>query len=438
MCDILVLSAMSLSEGGFTADGLDVRFTQVDEDSYFVSKVEYDELQQLMRSKELLAAAAKKAADDADAKRKSAEVDAARARSEAEAAKRGEVAARSEAEAAKRNEAHARSAAEVAKAGEARAKAEAEQANAAAAAAKKAAADEESRRQVAEADAVRARSEAETAKRGEVAARNEAEAAKKGEAHARSVAEVAKTGETRAKADAERANGEVAAAKKESADLHKELADMKRRQRMLKGEIPSGFVQKLQFQLSKKKEHITLYSPLLRIGDKCYSMFEIDRLKVDNVSDIENITVEKGFTNSFRSVAFRSRNNSKLFFVQMPNADWNCAIQCGVEIPTLEDNLVFYVETGECHGNPVPCSFDKANESFSCSAKTETRTIAQRIRGEGHSVYEGCFLLSAKSGALLGIVRGDGVFDGVRKCDVIKPMTMLDLVPLADYSKITP
>jgi hypothetical protein len=311
MCDILVLSAMSLSNGGFMTSVSDVRYSQVDDDSVFVTKAEYDDM-------ERLAAAAKQ--------------DAAQARSEAE---------------------------------------------------------------------------------------------------------VAKAGEVRAKAEAESAEGRAASAKKESVHLHKELADIKRRQRMLRGEIPAGIVQKLQFQIANKTEHSVLYSPLLRIEDQCYLMFEIDRLDVDNADDIESVTTEIGFTNSFRSVAFRSKNNSKLFFVHMPHADKDCAIRCGVEVPTLEDNLVFYVMTGECHGNPVPCSMN-AEGLFSCSAKTETRTIGQRLMGEGHSVYEGCFLLSAKCGALLGIVRGDGIFDGIRKCDTIKPMTALDLVPLADASEVEP
>ena len=364
MCDILVLSAMSLSEGGFTIDGFDVRLSQVDDDSVFVSKVEYDELEQLMRSKERLAAAAKREAADADAKRKAAESDAARARSEAE-----------------------------------------------------------------------------TAKRGEIAARNEAEAAKKGEAHARSEAETARAGEVRAMADAKRANGQAAAAKREAENAHKELADIKRRQRMLKGKIPAGFVRKLQFKIAGKQRQSILYSPVLKIDDQCYAMFEINRLGVDSVDDIENVTAEIGFTNSFRSVAFQSKNNSKLFFVHVPNADQDCAIQCGVETAILEDNLVFYVESGNCHGNPVPCSKD-ANGLFTCSIKTETRTPVQIIFNtpeESHSVYEGCFLISAKCGALLGIVRRRvGRLGGPCKCEIIRPVTKLDLVPLTNDPGIKP
>ena len=345
MCDILVLSAMSLSNGGFMTGTSEMHYSQVDDDSVFVTKAEYDDL-------ERLAAAAKKEAADADEKRKAAE-----------------------------------------------------------------------------ADAGRARSEAERAKSGEVAALNAAEAARKGEAHARSEAEVAKAGERRAKVEAEQANGLAAAAKRAADEMYKELADIKRRQRMLKGEIPTGIAQKLQFQLISKKEWRILYSPLLKIEDQCYALFEIDRLGIDNVDDIANVVVGMGCTNSFRSVASRLNSNPKFYFIHMPNTDQSCSIQCGVEIPTLEDNLVFYVEKGECHGNPVPCSID-AEGSFSCSVKTESRTMLQRAKGEGHSVYEGCFLLSAKCGALLGIVRGKSPLAGQRNCDLIKPTSKQDLIPL--------
>lgn len=350
MCDILVLSAMSLSNGGLMTGESDVCCSQVDDDAVFVTKAEFDDL-------ERLAAAKKKEAADADAKRK-----------------------------------------------------------------------------VAEADAARARTEAETAKQEETVARNAAEAARKDEARARSEAELARAAEASAKAEAEQARARAAAAQNEADEMYKELADIKRRQRMLNGEIPAGIAQKLQFQLVRKKEWRTLYSPLLKIEDQCYALFEIDRLGIDNVDCIANVVVGMGCTNSFCSVASRLESNPNLYFIHITNADQSCSIQCGVESPSLEGNLVFYVEKGECHGNPVPCSID-AERSFSCSVKTESRTIFQQMMGQGHSVYEGCFLLSAKCGALLGIVRGKSRIEGQRKCDLIKPTSKQDLIPLSEIQK---
>ncbi len=465
MCDILVLSAMSLSSGGFSeADELDVaKMKNIDFD--VVSRDAFENLQQQLdeaKKTEADAKAAEKAARKAEAlaKTQAKELVAqeVRAKQEAEAARASEAQAKAIAETARKNEIlanvkaveaqkreeEAKVAEKAARQAEALAKTQAEEASAQAETARKnesvanaKAAEAQKREEGAkaaekaarEAEAL-AKTHAEEAAAKEARAKKEAETARANEAQARADAALARQNEAEAKGLAEKATFQRNLAEAKADKLQAELDEIHARQNALIGNIPQGTIWKMTIKLkAKKSDSKPIYSPLYSLDGEGFLFFELPpSIEAKVYSEVESVTAHYDKM-SVTGGLYRLQGHDNWIFVKVGNLANKPHIGFGVESLGIDGNIVFYPEQGKFEGDPVKCECD-GKGNFLCSSKTENRNGIQQFKGE-HSVFERCLLVSTIHGAIGAIAREKTTWGGgMRRCEKLAPLSVKDLLPI--------
>ena len=420
MCDILVLSAMSLSSGGFSeTDELDVsKMKTIDFD--VVSRDAFEDLQQKLDEVQKTEADARQNEAMANAK-------AAEAQKREEDAKAAEKVAREAERIAKTQAEEASAKAEAARQNE-------EAANAKAAEAQKREEDAKAAEKAArEAERV-AKTQAEEAAAQEARAKADAEIARRNEAHAKADASMARHNESEAKSLAAKATSERNSAKADADRLQREIDEIRVRQNALVGNIPQKTIWKMTVLTKEpkgKNKRKKIYSPLLSIGGEGFLFLELPRIDAKNFSEVESVLAHHDGL-SVTGELFRIEGNEDWLFVKIPDYSSKMPhIGFGVESLGIDGNRVFYPEEGEFSGKAVECVID-TDGLLTCSSKTENRTLLQQGRRE-HSVYKGCFLVSGLHGSIGAIVmEGSRLsLNGMLNCEKLKPITLSDLLTIA-------
>ena len=420
---MLILSAMSLSDGGFSKEetaGQDVVSV--------IAKEDYDELERRLKETEARFVAVK-----------NEEI---QARKEADNARKAEADAKSETEIERANARKAKAAEEQAKAEAAAERQRADKAQALEAqlradvdaerlAAKESKAAAERADKEAEANRIAARK----AKESEAQAKAEAEferqnankaraleAQSRAEVEAeRAVARELKSAEERAKADAENERQIAKAARMEADVANAKLVDILAKQKALMGNIPHNIIWEMTIHcnVSGNQKEIILYSPLVSTDGNCRLFFEQSQLDGISPEDVSSIAASRG---DLEVEGFICITYDNLCFVDIGDVSQHPHIDFGVETINLNGILVFNPKTGSCEG-PVSGKVE-ADGNFLFPVKTETRTTYQHWKGD-HSVYEGCLLLSKDQGAVAAIVRERASFLGAwRKCEILHPINL--------------
>ena len=407
MCDILVLSAMSLSSGGFS---------EVPENSVkplrVITRREFEEGRRRFSEVQKEVELARNAVALAKAEAENAMAERDEARHETEQARKAEAQAKTEAEIAMAERDKARNESEQARNAESLAMIEAESA-------------------IAERD--KAQNEAEQARNAERLAKADAKSALAERDKARNETEQARNAETLAKSEAEnamaerdKARNETEMARNAEAEAKSKLKEMHRRQDALSGIIPHDFIWKLtiQFRTRKGTDTVVLFSPLVTIDGIGFLLFERSWLKNADLEDIVSIMASRDDVQIWGKAYAGS---GELLFVNLGDVSRHPHISFGVERMNLDNNLVFYPKDGSISGNPVPCY--GSGSKISCSVKTEARTFFGKWRGD-YSVNKGCFLISNTQGSITAIVRGEPS-RGRRECAVLHPTSVTNILTTA-------
>ena len=374
MCDILVLSAMSLSSGGFSeTDELDVTKQQAF-DFDVVSRDAYETLQQKIIEVERSASERlAKATEEAEVAR----ANEARAKADVETARKNETAAKELAQEAQKRAEAAKAAEKAAREAESRARRRAEESAARESRAKEDAADARESEAVAKAESETARKNeakakelAQEAQEREKAAKTAEKAARKAEGLALRRAEESAVRESRAKADAETARTQASLAKAETItalesaeqasgkarELQSLLDEFHARQKALSGNIPQNISWKLDIACEnkkRKKRTITLHSPLVGIDNECFLFFETSLIKLESLDAIKSIVATRG-NMCITGQLYTVDSNAALSFVKVDGAASLPHIGFGTNSLGLEDNIVFKPSVISTVPQPLP------------------------------------------------------------------------------------
>ena len=438
MCDILVLSAMSLSSGGFSEVPEDsvkplrtITQNEIEKGRRLLSKArqEVERARAAEAQAKLVAESAAAERDQARRESKRAQMAETLARDDAKLAAVERDQARQESERAKKAEDKANARAKTATAERDKAQQEAERA-------KKAEDQANARVKTATAERDKARQEAERAKNAEKQAKADAASAADERDQARQEAEIATAERDQAKQETERAQS---AAKQARADaeifrfreqsarenlsrLQAEMDEIHQRQEALAGNIPQNIAWKMIIRHGisrnkKKVDTVELHSPLVSIDGKNCLFFEQRRLKGSSPKEVVSIVASRGDLQVDGRI-FSVSNN--LCFVDLGDVSSHPHIGFGVKAIKLNDNIVFHLKTGGCEG-PV-MGMVEANGGFRCPEKTQNRTFPEKVLHD-FSVDEGDILISKGQGSVSAIVGKPTQFgSGFRDCKQLRPI----------------
>ena len=431
MCDILVLSAMSLSSGGFSEVPEDsvkplrtITQNEIDKGRRLLSEArqEVERARAAEAQAKLVAESAAAERDQARRESKRAQMAETLAREDAELAAVERDQARQESERAKKAENQANARAKTATAERDKAQQEAERA-------KKAEDQANAKVKTVTAERDKARQEAERAKNAAKQAKADAASAADERDQARQAAEIAtaerdqarqeteraQSAATQARADAENFRFREQSARENLSKLQAEIDEMHQRLEALAGNIPQNIAWKMIIRRKKKKDETILYSPLVSIDGKGCLLFE--QQKGWSPDEVVGIVASRGDLQVAGRV-FSVSNN--LCFVELGDVSSHPHIGFGVNTIKLNDNIVFHPKTGDCEGPVIGKVTPDGN--YLCPVKTQNRSWNQKQHDE-FSVEEGDLLISQDQGSVAALVRGQTRWGGAfRDCEQLRPM----------------